>query len=206
MPEGLQGESARRAVFLDRDGTINEEREYLHRVEEFRFIDGVPRAIARLNDAGFLVLVVTNQSGVARGYYDLAAVERLHRHIDAELASRGARVDGWYVCPHHPREGVNEHVRPCDCRKPLPGMLLQGAGQFGLDLQSCFMVGDKEADVAAALAAGCTPILVRTGYGAALEASLPAGVTVADDLAAAVELIMAQRADASAGEDGTTLP
>jgi D-glycero-D-manno-heptose 1,7-bisphosphate phosphatase len=204
MPEGLQGESARRAVFLDRDGTINEEREYLHRVEEFRFIAGVPGAIARLNAAGFLVLVVTNQSGVARGYYDLAAVERLHRHIEAELASCGARVDGWYVCPHHPREGVNEHVRPCDCRKPLPGMLLQAAGRFGLDLARSFMVGDKGADVAAALAAGCTPILVRTGYGAGEEPCLPEAVAVADDLAAAVEMILTQGAASAAGEEGTT--
>jgi D-glycero-D-manno-heptose 1,7-bisphosphate phosphatase len=117
----------RRAVFLDRDGTINEEKDYLHRVEDFEFIPGTAEAIRRLKEAGFLVIVVTNQSGVARGYYTLDDVAFLHDHMQRELETFGASVDGIYVCPHHPVEGVGEYRRECDCRKGRPGMLLRGS-------------------------------------------------------------------------------
>jgi D-glycero-D-manno-heptose 1,7-bisphosphate phosphatase len=156
----------RRAVFLDRDGTVNEERDYLWRVEDFIFIPGVPEAIRRLNEAGWLVVVVTNQSGVARGYYGEEDVERLHRHIKRLLAAAGARIDAFYFCPHHPREGVGAYRRDCDCRKGQPGMLLRAASELGIDLSRSFMVGDKVADVEAGEAAGCTPLMVLTGYGA----------------------------------------
>jgi D-glycero-D-manno-heptose 1,7-bisphosphate phosphatase len=179
----------RRAVFLDRDGTVNQEKEYLHRIEDFEFIPGAPEAMARLREAGFLLVVVTNQSGVARGYYSVATVDLLHRHIDAELARLGTSVDGWYLCPHHPGAD-GENGGSCSCRKPLPGMLLQAAADFSIDLGASFMVGDKLVDVEAALAAGCTPILVRTGYGADEEKGLPPGIAVADDLPAAAELII----------------
>lgn len=179
----------RRAVFLDRDGTVNVEKEYLHRFEDFDFIPGVPAAIARLRAAGFLVVVVTNQSGVARGYYDLSAVEQLHRQVDEELAKDGAAVDGWYLCPHHP-SAVQGDGSSCSCRKPLPGMLLSAAADLGIDLAGSFLVGDKGADVDAALAAGCTPILVRTGYGVDEEKRIPRGVGVVDDLPAAADLIL----------------
>jgi D-glycero-D-manno-heptose 1,7-bisphosphate phosphatase len=185
------GRQMRRAVFLDRDGTINVEKDYLHRVEDFEFIPGVPEAIARLNGAGFLVIVVTNQSGVARGFYDLEAVHALHAHIAESLAPVGAVIDAWYVCPHHPENGVDEYRCDCLCRKPLPGMLLEAAEHYDIDLASSFMVGDKLADVDAALAAGSTPLLVRTGYGADAEKNLPAKVAVVDDLPAAVEMIVA---------------
>jgi D-glycero-D-manno-heptose 1,7-bisphosphate phosphatase len=181
----------RRAVFLDRDGTINEEREYLHRVEEFAFIPGVPEAIRHLKEAGFLVIVVTNQSGIGRGYYDEAALCALHRHLDAELVRSGTAIDAYYFCPHHPRHAEGEYLRECSCRKPLPGMLLQAAEDFGLDLTTSYMIGDKMADVEAGLAAGCRPILVRTGYGAAEEAQLPTGVTCHADLPAAVAALLA---------------
>ncbi len=174
----------RRAVFLDRDGTINQEREYLHRVEDFCFIAGVPRAISLLNRAGFLVVVVTNQSGVARGYYAEEDVEALHRHIVAQLTAAGARVDSWLYCPHHPG-GRGAYAVSCACRKPLPGMLLEAADRLGIDLASSFMIGDKLSDVEAGRAAGCSPILVRSGYGADEESRLPPGVAVYDDLLAA---------------------
>ena len=191
----------RRAVFLDRDGTINEEREYLHRVEEFAFIPGVPEAIRRLKEAGFLVIVVTNQSGVGRGYYDEAALCVLHRHLDAELARSGTAIDAYYFCPHHPRHAEGDYRRECSCRKPLPGMLLQAAADFGIDLAASYMVGDKLADVEAGLAAGCRPILVRTGYGAAEESRLPAGVSCHDDLPAAVTALLAAE-EAGGGAPG----
>ena len=170
-----------RAVFLDRDGTINQEKEYLYRIEEFEFVPGAPEAIRRLNEAGFLVIVVTNQSGVARGYYNEDDVAVLHRHIAAELGKSGARVDAWLYCPHHP-SGRGSYALPCKCRKPLPGMLLEAARRFDIDLEASVMVGDKRADIEAALAAGCRPVLVRSGYGAAEEKRIPAGTEVYDDL------------------------
>jgi D-glycero-D-manno-heptose 1,7-bisphosphate phosphatase len=157
--------TARPAVFLDRDGTINEEREYLHRIEDFAFISGVPESIRRLKDTGFLVIVVTNQSGVARGYYDEEVVVALHDHIQQLLAEYGTRIDAFYHCPHHPTEGAGDYRIDCDCRKGSPGMLLQAASEHDIDLARSFMIGDKLADIEAGNAAGCTPILVRTGYG-----------------------------------------
>lgn len=176
----------KRAVFVDRDGTINEEREYLYRTDDFAFIPGAPQAIRLLNEAGYLVIVVSNQSGVARGYYTEEDVHLLHRHIAAQLEPFGARVDAWYYCPHHP-SGRGSYALPCRCRKPLPGMLLEAAGRFDIDLEASFMVGDKLVDVQAGAAAGCRPILVRTGYGAREEGNLQAGVQVCDDLLSAAE-------------------
>lgn len=180
----------KRAVFIDRDGTLNVEKEYLYRPEECELIPGAEQAIRLLNQAGWLVVVVTNQSGVARGYYGEQDVVTLHRHIAAELSRSGAQVAGWYYCPHHP-SGVEPYNQPCSCRKPLPGMLLQAAGELAIDLSNSWMVGDKLADVEAGLAAGCRPILVRTGYGQPESAQLPDNVPVCDDLAAAARLILA---------------
>jgi D-glycero-D-manno-heptose 1,7-bisphosphate phosphatase len=155
----------KKAVFVDRDGTLNVEKDYLYRVADFEFIPGVPEAIRRLRQAGFLVIVVTNQSGVARGYFTPAEVDVLHRHIQNELKKSGTRIDGFYVCPHHPTEGVGEYRRQCDCRKGQPGMLLRAAAELHVDLAGSYMVGDKLADVEAGERAGCTPLLVMTGYG-----------------------------------------
>jgi D-glycero-D-manno-heptose 1,7-bisphosphate phosphatase len=181
----------KRAVFLDRDGTINVEREYLRRVEDFAFIEGSVKAIRRLREAGFLVIVVTNQSGVARGYFDLAEVEMLHQHLQEELRLLGTQVDAFYICPHHPEEGIGEFRRDCDCRKGSPGMLLQAAAEHNIDLRRSFMVGDKVADVEAGLAAGCRALLVLTGHGGKEITKLPAGsAQTAPDLAAAAEWIL----------------
>jgi D-glycero-D-manno-heptose 1,7-bisphosphate phosphatase len=176
----------KRAVFIDRDGTINEEKEYLYRTEDFVFIPGAPQAIRLLNDAGFLVIVVTNQSGVARGYYTEEDVHLLHRYVATQLEQEGARVDGWYYCPHHP-SGRGSYALPCRCRKPLPGMLLEAAGRFGIDLESSVMIGDKLVDVEAGRAAGCRPVLVRTGYGSEEEHRCHGAVDVFDDLLAVAE-------------------
>jgi D-glycero-D-manno-heptose 1,7-bisphosphate phosphatase len=155
----------RAAVFLDRDGTINVEKNYLHKIEDFEFIPGAPQAIKRLKDAGFLVVVVSNQAGVARGYFDEAAVRALHEHIQAELAFYGTSVDAFYFCPHHPEEGVGAYKVSCNCRKGEPGMLLQAAEEHKIDLGRSYMVGDKLADTQAGLKAGCRPFMVMTGYG-----------------------------------------
>lgn len=180
----------KRAVFLDRDGTINVEKDYLHRIEEFDFIPGAPEAIRKFNDAGYLVVVVTNQSGIARGYYTEEDVDNLHSHISKELERRtGARVDAWMYCPHHPG-GKGSYALPCTCRKPLPGMLRDAARRLNISLVSSIMIGDKRSDIEAALAAGCKPVLVRSGYGAAEEQKVPEGTEVHDDLySAAVSLV-----------------
>jgi D-glycero-D-manno-heptose 1,7-bisphosphate phosphatase len=185
--------TARRAVFLDRDGTINVEKDYLHRIPDFAFIPGVPAAIRRLKDAGFLVVVVTNQSGVARGYFDETALHALHGHIQQLLADFGTTIDAFYHCPHHPIEGVGEYRVDCDCRKGSPGMLLRAATEYDIDLYRSFMVGDKLADIEAGHAAGCRSILVRTGYGTSEESRIAEqfpGTRVCWDLAAAVEVIL----------------
>lgn len=184
---------ARRAAFLDRDGTINIEKDYLHRIDDFVFIEGAPQAIKRLNDAGILVIVVTNQSGIGRSYFKLQDVEDLHDHIQRELSALGASVDGFYLCPHLPTADNGQSLAKCTCRKGEPGMLLQAAEEFGVDLPSSWMVGDKLADVEAGVCAGCRPILVKTGYGSTEQARLgpfQSETTVVADLAAAVDLIL----------------
>lgn len=184
---------ARRAIFLDRDGTLNVEKDYLYRVEDFDFIDGVPAAIKRFNDAGYLVIVVTNQSGVARGYYTLQDVDRLHAHLQEQLRSVGANIDAFYVCPHHPTQGQGSYLIECDCRKGAPGMLLQAAGEHNIDLALSWIVGDKLADVEAGVRAGCRPVMVQTGYGDVEQARLgeyAAATSVVADLSAAADLIL----------------
>lgn len=184
------GNSRHRAVFLDRDGTINQEKEYLHRPEEFEFIPGAPEAIGMLKDAGYLVVVVTNQSGVARGYYAEADVELIHRHMDELLAAHGVSINGYYYCPHHPENGIDGYMADCDCRKPLPGMLLKAASEMDIDLAASWMVGDKLADIEAGMGAGCSTALVLTGYGAAQVRLLPEGVPVHADLLSAARAII----------------
>ena len=189
----------RRAVFLDRDGTINVEKDYLYRIEDLELIDGSVEAIRLLNEAGFLVVVVSNQSGVARGYYTEDDVELLHRHIAAELEKSGARVDAWLFCPHHP-DGRGSYSLPCDCRKPLPGMLKEAAHRYDIDLDTSIMIGDKIADTEAGNAAGSRSILVRTGYGADNESLVSSSTEVYDDLLSAVQgLIVSVQSGLTAG-------
>ncbi len=161
----------KKAVFLDRDGTINVEKDYLCRVEDFEFIPGAPEAIRRLKDAGFLVIVVTNQSGVARRFFGVDDVERLHQHMQSELRRFGTGVDRFYICPHHPTEGRGEWLKDCLCRKGRPGMLLDAERDYDIDFSQSFMVGDKPADIEAGQAAGCRSLLVLTGYGASCAES-----------------------------------
>jgi D-glycero-D-manno-heptose 1,7-bisphosphate phosphatase len=185
-------DAGRRAVFLDRDGTINVDHGYVFRAGEFEFIPGAPEAIRRLKDAGFLVIVVTNQAGIARGLYSEADVHELHRHLDRELARHETSIDAYYYCPHHPEKGTPPYRRDCACRKPFPGMLLQAAADFPLNLGGSFLVGDKLSDIEAGLAAGCKPILVETGYGADVE-NVPPEVPRVADLSAATDLILMRK-------------
>jgi D-glycero-D-manno-heptose 1,7-bisphosphate phosphatase len=180
--------SLKRAIFLDRDGTINEERNYLIDPAELVLLPGVGAALRRGREAGYLLVVVTNQSGVARGYFTTAAVAELHEHLQRELRPYGVQIDAFYLCPHHPEHGAG----PCDCRKGEPGMLLQAAREHHIDLAASWMIGDKRSDIEAGSKAGCRSILVRTGYGEQEGQGLPPATLSADSLAAAVELILSK--------------
>lgn len=181
------------AVFLDRDGVINVDVNYLSRPEDVRLIPGAARAIAKLNAAGFAVVVVSNQSGLARGYFGPEDLEAVRAELDRRLAQAGARVDAYYHCPHHPDQGViPELTRACDCRKPAPGMVLRAARELNLDLAASFMVGDKPSDAACGRAAGVVSILVGGASGGDAAPD-----HMAADLAQAVDWILGR-----AGEGG----
>lgn len=179
----------RRAVFLDRDGTINVEKDYLYQAKDFEFIPGAPEAIRLLNQAGILVIIVTNQSGVARGYYSEDDVENLHRHIASELEQYGAHVDAWFFCPHHPL-GRGSYALQCNCRKPLPGMLEEAAKLYEINLEDSTMIGDKMTDITAGQNAGCRTILVNTGYGSDEKQFIGPETIVCDDLLSAVKYLL----------------
>lgn len=153
-----------KAVFLDRDGTINIEKNYLYRVEDFEFVSGAPEAIKMLNDAGYLVIVVTNQAGIARGYYTEQDMHKLHRHIDQELKKYDAHIDAYYYCPHHPIHGIGKYKMECGCRKPNSGMLEVAIKEFDIDVSKSYMIGDKITDILAGRKNQIKGILVRTGH------------------------------------------
>jgi D-glycero-D-manno-heptose 1,7-bisphosphate phosphatase len=153
------------AVFLDRDGTINEEVGYLDRLDKLHLIPGAAEAIRLINQSGMKAVVVTNQSGVARGMFDEAFVDEVHRQLRKMLREEGASLDGFYFCPHHPLEGRGSYLRVCDCRKPAPGLLLRAADELCLDPERSYMIGDTLKDIEAASRIGARGVLVRTGYG-----------------------------------------
>jgi len=184
MPAQLPGQ--RRAVFLDRDGTLNVERHHLFRREDWAWVEGAVEGIRQINRLGWLAIIVTNQSGIARGLYEEADVLALHRHVDKLLAAAGAKIDAYYLCSHHPDYGA---VRDCDCRKPMPGMLLRAAQDFSIDLAGSYLVGDKASDIGAGKRAGVTPILVATGHGMSENASVCGDVLRSANLASAMAAI-----------------
>lgn len=174
-----------RAVFLDRDGTLNLEKNYLYKVEDWEWIPGAMEAIKQINAMGWLAIVVTNQAGIARGLYNEADVQMLHRHVAQLLAKADAKIDGYYLCPHHPEFSLND----CDCRKPEAGMLLRAAQDFSIDLNASYLIGDKASDIEAAHRVGVTPVLVATGYGAAESAKVAKTVMRARNVLEAVDMI-----------------
>jgi D-glycero-D-manno-heptose 1,7-bisphosphate phosphatase len=176
------------AVFLDRDGTLNEEMGYINHLSRFRLLPQAVPAIRRLNDAGLKVVVVTNQSGAARGYFPATLVDEVHGHLKQLLAAGGAHLDGIYACLHSPAEG-------CACRKPKPALIEQAARDLDLDLTRSYLVGDRYKDIETAANAGVKGILVLTGYGLGEYDYLRATqqvqpVQVAPDLLEAVEWIL----------------
>jgi D-glycero-D-manno-heptose 1,7-bisphosphate phosphatase len=161
-----------RGVFLDRDGTINEEVNYLRHPDQLRLIVGAAEAIKRLNEAGFKIVICTNQAGVARGYFSEPALQQIHLELIKMLRAQDAHVDAIYYCPHHPTAGIGVYKTDCNCRKPKPGLLQKAARELDIDLRQSFVVGDKPADLRAGDAVGCRTILVRTGYGFESEKEL----------------------------------
>ncbi len=153
------------AVFLDRDGTINEQMGYINHLSRFVLLPGVAQGVRLLNEHGIPAVVVTNQSGLARGYFPPALLDAVHAEMERLLAAEGARIDGIYVCPHHPEAKVAQYRQSCRCRKPLPGLLEQAAADLHLDLARSFIVGDRWSDLECGVRVGAAPVLVLTGYG-----------------------------------------
>ncbi len=197
MKPGMQQAGTRPAVFLDRDGTINEQMGYINHISRFHLLPGVGAAIRRLNERQIPVVVVSNQSGLARGYFPASLLEQVHELMRSRLAEAGARIDGLYICPHHPEAKEERYRGPCECRKPRTGLLEQAALDLDLDLERSFMVGDRWSDLECGARVGATPILVLTGYGRGDQAYIGPGrelqpALVAEDLAAAVDWILAR--------------
>lgn len=157
----------KKAIFLDRDGTIIKEVDYLHlgNLKEMRFFPGVAQAIKTLNRLGFLVVVITNQPVVARGYATEKEIDQIHAVLVKRLEKKGAKIDAIYFCPHHPEATLPNYRVRCRCRKPNTGMIIKATKKFSINLKKSFLVGDRLADVAAAKKAGVKMILVKTGCG-----------------------------------------
>lgn len=183
-------------VFLDRDGTINQEVEYLHKPSDLVILPGVPAALRRLKEQGFQLVVVTNQAGVARGYYSEADVVRLHEYMNKLLSREGAEIDHFYYCPHHPVHGIGAYKQSCHCRKPDTGMFEMAESCYQVDKSHSYMIGDKLLDTEAGQRYGVSSVLVGTGYGKELYSGLTeeekqkAFDAYADDLNVAAEWIL----------------
>jgi D-glycero-D-manno-heptose 1,7-bisphosphate phosphatase len=193
--------TSRPAVFIDRDGTLTEEVGYVNHPSRLKLLPRSAEAIRRLNAAGVAAVVVTNQAGIARGYFSEEVLRLVNEALAAALRREGARLDGVYVCTHHPTEGRPPFRAPCDCRKPRPGLLRRAAADLGLDLARSTMVGDKPSDLVPGRAVGAAAVLVLTGYGLGEWEFRRAGFEVqpdhvAADLLDAVDWVLARRAAA----------
>lgn len=183
------------AVFIDRDGTINEQMGYINHLSRFKILPGVPEAIRLLNENNFLTIVVTNQSGVARGYFPIELVAEVHSFMEESLRNSGAYMDGIFFCPHYPTGDVPEYTIECDCRKPKTGLIDQAMGSFDIDISGSYVVGDHSTDLELANNCGLKAIMVKTGYGlGGVKYLLPnmeiSPSYVADDLLDAVKWIL----------------
>lgn len=184
------------AVFLDRDGTLVEEVGYIDRLDRIALFPWSLDSVRLLHRAGFRVVVITNQAGVARGYFGEEFVRQAHEHLDALIRAAGGEVAGYYYCPHHPDASVPEYRGSCECRKPAPGLFLRAAREHSIDLARSFAVGDRWTDVEAGARAGVRTVLVLSGYGsveAATKASTVSADFQADTLIDATTWILRQR-------------
>jgi len=178
---------SKKAVFLDRDGTINRDVNYCRRIEDFDILPGVPEAIKLLNAQGFKVIVITNQSGIARGFFTKDTLSTIHHHMKEELVKYGAVIDGIYYCPHHPDDN-------CDCRKPLPKLILQAAADHGISIGLSYMIGDDPKDIEAGINAGCRTVWLKDTPASPLSPSKPAPDKITGNLLEAVKWIISDTA------------
>jgi len=155
----------RRAVFIDRDGTLSEEVGYINHPSRFLLFPYAAGAVKLLNDHEWLAVIITNQAGVARGYFDEAMIQTVHDNLKRDLQSVGARIDGIYYCAHHPSVGEPPYRQDCDCRKPKPGLIKRAATDLNIDVQQSWMIGDRYSDIELARNAGVRSALVLSGYG-----------------------------------------
>mgnify|MGYP002923200528 FL=1 len=154
---------AHKAVFFDRDGVLNIDKAYFYKIDELEWIEGALEAITYLTQSGYLVFVVTNQSGIARGYYTVAEMEKLHQYMSDTVFNSGGKIEKFYYCPHLPSGSVAEYAVDCECRKPKPGLILQAMAEYDIDQDKSFLIGDKRRDVEAAEAAGIKGYLFEKG-------------------------------------------
>lgn len=179
----------KKIVFLDRDGTINIEKSYLHKWEDFEFEKNAIAGLIKLKDMGFEFIVVTNQSGIARGYYTEEDLILLNSKMTEKLKEYDINILDCYYCPHHPEKGVGEYKIDCSCRKPEPGMLLKGIDKYDVDLKKSYIVGDKLSDLEAGERVGIKSILVKTGYGKNIVEKCQGKYDVAEDLLDVAKII-----------------
>jgi D,D-heptose 1,7-bisphosphate phosphatase len=189
------------AVFLDRDGTINEEVGYLDSIDKLKLFANAADAIRMINESGMKAVVITNQSGIARGYFTEEFVGMVHTRIQKILHERGAYIDAFYYCPHHPTEGIGAYLQSCSCRKPEAGMLIAASEDMGIDLVKSYTVGDMSKDIQVAGKVGAKGVLVKTGYGLnTIEEDVTPGSAeavrpdyIAEDILDAITWIMRDR-------------
>jgi len=155
----------RKAIFLDRDGTVTEEVGYVNHPDRLKLIPGAAEAIKKINDSGMMAILITNQAGVAKGYFPEWMVHRVHEKLESLLRERGARLDRIYYCPHHPEGREKTYKIICACRKPAPGMIHMAEKELNIDVAKSYVIGDKYMDVELARKVGATGIMVLTGYG-----------------------------------------
>lgn len=179
-----------KAIFLDRDGTINVEKNYLYRVEDFEFIPGAINAIRRMNVMSYKVIVVTNQSGIARGYYTEDDLHYLHEFINQKLRAQGAMIDAFYYCPHHPVDGIGKYKITCNCRKPDIGLYKQAIKDYDINTDLSWTVGDRLRDLEPGDLLGLKKALVLTGYGKEEVTKADSTIRIFNDLEAFMETMM----------------
>lgn len=164
-PEAAEPSARRPAIFMDRDGTLSHEVGYVNHLSRFQLFPWTVEAIRLINRSGFHAVVVTNQAGVARGYFPESLIHAVHASMSASVEDGGGHLDGIYFCPHHPSVGAPPYRQDCDCRKPRPGLLKRAEADLGIDLSRSYVVGDRHGDLELAWCAGARAVLVRSGYG-----------------------------------------
>lgn len=172
----------RKVIFLDRDGTINVEKSYLYKWEDFEFEKNAIEGLKELKNLGYEFIVVTNQSGIGRGYYSEEDLVALNNQMTQKLKEFGIEILECFYCPHHPEKGIGKYKVDCNCRKPNPGMLLEGIKKYDVDIENSFMIGDKKGDLEAGKKASLKSILVLTGYGKKIEEEVKGNYLIAKDL------------------------